>query len=1421
MPQVGAFFLGAYGIGASTAVGATLAWGSGAAFAATTLGSIAVNMLTSVALSALSIAIQGKPKVEVAGLRHDQTLTGGTNPDSFGLGKFATNGSYVAPFMSHGKSGKTPNSKLNYIVELSSLKGHALEGMFINGERVEILEDDPDPEYGKRIGGRFLGYAWVKFYDGTQTAADPMLVAKYPPPHVRPWTSDMVGHGICYAIVTFQYKRDVYQSWPTVRFELSGAPLYDPRKDSSVEGGMGTHRWDNPSTWETTNNATLISYNILRGIPMLDGEIWGGGIAAEDLPLSNWIPAINKADALVDDGDGGLEPQYRAGIEVMIDDEPWSVLEEFLTASNSSLAETGGVWTITSGEPDLPVLSIDDGMLMADSVDDFKPFPSLDSIYNSIEGTYPDPESVWESRDAPPIRNPDWEASDGGRRLTASMAFNAVPYPTQVQRLMSAFIRDHRRMRVHVITLPPLAFPISALDTITWDSQINGYDSKLFIVRSAEREIQTGRVVLVIREWDPEDYDPPSGIVRPESPSTDPMLPVAQAVPLWAAAGWTFKDESGEDRRSGIRASWDPEGAEDARGIRFAIRLGGETTSGSETAIYDAEKGFAEIELLPATFYEIRARFVVDRPTEWSSWISVLTPDVRLGPSDVTDEMASWLYAIKDWVDNGSGSLSGAINQVADDIAAEVATRQEELAMTAQKWREHRDEIRQLASSIVELGSLGHLAREEIRRSLTVQLGEMGADYSERILLLIDQQSVTASKVETLEAVDGDLSARIEQVDVARVEGENSLAALIAQISVGSADAFDTSVIWFWDEDLEGWTGTPSPPVISDGWIRQGVASVIVSPSGLGNNNSTYKQFRARVRKVGSPSWAGRIWWLDVGETTWIAGKRFDIPEPIWDANEATVTMNIPWTGNTDKIRLELSSVVTTDASNYVEIDWAGIGRPAPSASRADLLAERSARISGDSAITSQMSDLSSRITDTEQGLDGQATALQGLETRVEDAEDGLSVEAGRVDVLTSRINDPNTGLGGLASAIEELSTFVEAGELSQSQQASFIRSLSTAIKMLSVEGVESNSLGMLEIKKVREAVATAVQILDSRVDATDDGLNAISQFVTQLDVKIEGKASSGALQTLQTEVNQQGSTITSQGSAITSLNTTLNNPATGLNSKASASALNSLATIVEESGTTIEALSEAVIKLGIMTPEGVAETVMRMAAETTPSGVLARIGLKALVGNSSDDTRVAAMFLEALSGGESRVAVEADRFVVMTGASTRQPVFEVVGGQVYIRSARIKEASIDTLQLAGQAVTLPVRMVADDIVHVTSPTDWVWIGRVSINRTGLATDFKVSFALDGYGSGSVQVGIFRWSSAADGDGVLVSQIDTVTGDRGRQIQVGYNSVDPDLNSGNTTYSLRARLADPARSAGWTAPCRIFRRYFEARQTKR
>ncbi|MDR5655369.1 phage tail protein [Ruixingdingia sedimenti] len=642
MPQAFGFAAGLFGFGMGTAgiaVGTAAAggWYLGAAFGSTVIGGLAAKLLTTVAISALQAAVTKKAS-QGGGLTINTTLRGEQNPETIIFGKTATSGQAICPPYSHGPD----NVFLTHVIELCSEPGATLERMIIGDDYVELGPDADPNGYGCPVlaakyqhKGRPLIY--VRYYDGSQTTADPMLRDKYGSHPDRPWTAEMVGHGLCYAILTFVMAHKAgFTQVPRYRFEMRGAPRYDIRKDSTA-GGSGAHRLNNPATWEQTDNPIVQAWSIFHGIALPGGEIWGGQVAAQDLPPADWMAAMNLCDVPVELGDGGSEPAYRAGLEVALTQEPASALTEILKAATAQVADCGGIWRIRAGAPALPVYSFTDDDVLVSKPQELDPFPALADTYNAVAAQYPEPEELWETKDAPPRHNAEWEAADRFGRRTADLVLPAVPYAMQVQRLMRAWIEAERRFARHIINLPPDATILDPLDTAAWASQRNGYAGKDFEISEVVEDVRTCVVQVSTREVDPEDYDWSPSFALPWVPGpTGSTPPPALAVSGFAVHAVTIKDAGGADRRPAIRLVWDDDIQAD--GIRWEIRLAGASLVVLRGTTQDLEAGeIILVEgLLPATEYEVRASPVIKGPDEWTGWLSVTTLDVRLTAADVS-----------------------------------------------------------------------------------------------------------------------------------------------------------------------------------------------------------------------------------------------------------------------------------------------------------------------------------------------------------------------------------------------------------------------------------------------------------------------------------------------------------------------------------------------------------------------------------------------------------------------------------------------------------------------------------------------------------------------------------------------------------------------------------------------------------------
>ncbi len=758
MAVVAGFIGGMFSFGAGTAFAAGGAafggWVAGAAFSSTILGGLAAKLLTTVAISALTSAMAPDP-AQGGGITISTTLRGEYNPETIILGKYATAGQTIGAPYSHGRSDRF----LTQVIELCSAPGATLERVQIGDEWVE-LGDDPHPDFGRPVIGPPDGLVWVKYYDGTQTAADPYLRARYGNHPDRPWTADMIGAGICYAIMTYSWDREDQTSVPRTRFELGGIPMYDLRKDSSA-GGVGTHRLDNPATWERSENPAVIAWNIMRGVPLPGGEVWGGNITnLDELPWAVWTAAMNRCDAPVARADGGSEPAYRAGIEVALDQPPAAALEEVFKACSATIADLGYGWGIVVGAPALPVYSFTDDDIIVSKQQELDPFPGIEETHNAVTARYPDPDALYETKEAPRRTNADWEASDAFGQRMANLALPAVPHPLQVQRLMEAWIRDERRFRRHVINLPPDAAHVELIDTIDWSSAKNGYVGKDFSVHEILEDPRTGIRQMSIRERDPEDYDWRPGFELPSVPAPPgTTLPVPESVSGFSAQAITIDDAAGGARRPAIALSW----AHDilAAGVRWEIRHAGQAEAVLRGTTQDVDAGGATVVegVLPATAYEVRARLIANRRTVWTGWASVTTQMVRIGWEDLAEDILDDIDRSTEWMDETGPFL-----------------------------RDLRGEIDGLRDSIAEIDWGNFTVHQQVRREAVAEVNRARAQFVEAINVAASETEAVATRVTTLTATVGANTAAITQEQLARANADGALALDVQTVSASAAN---------------------------------------------------------------------------------------------------------------------------------------------------------------------------------------------------------------------------------------------------------------------------------------------------------------------------------------------------------------------------------------------------------------------------------------------------------------------------------------------------------------------------------------------------------------------------------------------------------------------------------------------------------
>lgn len=600
---------------------------------------------------------------------------GGTVPRSFNIGYSATAGSLVYA-NTWGNSGETPNAFFTQVIALSDLPGGTLREVWVNGELCTVGTDVfydhgyPVLEYVKDG----VAHLWVNYYDGTQTTADTLCVTKAASVE-RPYPSSRVGHGVAYVVMTALVNDTLFTGFPSFKFAVSGIPLYDISKDSSV-GGVGSHRWSDRSTWggDGDNLPAVQIYNLLRGVTY--NGVWLYGLqdmTAARLPASNWIAQVAKCRETIAGEGGVLEPTYRSGGQINVDTQTANAVEALLTACQGRISEIGGTYKIHLGAPGSPTFSWTDADMLSTEQQTYKPFFGLADSINGITGSYPYPAEGWNSKVAPPYYRSDLEVRDGNRRLLANPAFDMVPYSAQVQRLMKSALDEAQRARTHVIAMPPQYWVVEPGDVGSWTSLRNGYEDKLFRVDAGTDKANLD-VILHLTEVDPADYDWDHNVDF-TGVSTGPTSfprPEPQGVLGWDAEPYTEKDADGYSRRPGIRLLFDGS-LPGIVGVSYQVRLAEDNSPVTSNNTDQISSGAVIVRnLLPRTDYEVRGQYIPSAPRDmlWSDWIAVTTPDVRLSYDDLDTAIVNAVNEVQAY---GNTELARAMETISAFVAAQDA----------------------------------------------------------------------------------------------------------------------------------------------------------------------------------------------------------------------------------------------------------------------------------------------------------------------------------------------------------------------------------------------------------------------------------------------------------------------------------------------------------------------------------------------------------------------------------------------------------------------------------------------------------------------------------------------------------------------------------------------------------------------------
>ncbi|WP_029620606.1 phage tail protein [Pseudorhizobium marinum] len=646
----------------------------------------------------------------------------------------------------------TSNKELQQVFALSDFPCDGLSRVWAGGNELPLTLES-DVGYAQVFLVPSGDYAGVRFtfYRGTQTSADSALVTNANPS--SRWSADHIGDGMCYVLATLTYDQERLNSFPEFFFEIRGARLYDPRKDTTA-GGSGSHRWGDYSTYEFSENPVVMDYNYRRGFSWNGDMFCGMGMATEDLPIANYATAANICDEV----EGG-EARYRCSVLLDCDVDHGDNIDALMQACGGMVIDSvDGSWPlIGTAQPIVATFTDDD--LITDEPVRYQRRRSMADLVNSVGGTYPEPSNMWSPAGYDTQTNASQVALD---RRTRDLAINfaTVPSKRQANQLASIYYNENRYEATADIVLRPYFQDIKVGDWVQWNSA--RYGDRVYIVQSRSISALTSdgprNVSLSLQERDGAIYAG-AGVVPPVIgvPNGEPVY--LNELPDWTVAPVL---STGPDGRTypAFRMSWSPFDDVSVTGIEFRWWPKTEPTNiFYKSSPPDVTLSFIQEGIVSERIYVFQHRLTAPgRVTGWSAEVEETS------------------------LDGGNGDLEvylANLNQEVKDVFAQIF----------QTLGDTRPLLEQLLTNF----QLDAVSTEVSRRRLEASFDRSTAYFEEQIAVAANElEAVAAQITEVYAAIDeGFAQGRIEFRAAANQAGVDARFAVALRGSTG--DAFKES----------------------------------------------------------------------------------------------------------------------------------------------------------------------------------------------------------------------------------------------------------------------------------------------------------------------------------------------------------------------------------------------------------------------------------------------------------------------------------------------------------------------------------------------------------------------------------------------------------------------------------------------------
>jgi hypothetical protein len=360
------------------------------------------------------------------------------------------------------------------------------------------------------------------------------------------WTTTDIGTGVCYAILTFRYDPIVLSAGiPNASFVVRGRKVFDPRTGSSAYSANPAlcladylrHKWGVKAELSAVSSAELIASANICDEQVQENYYQGSNISVR-------TQARYVCAGVCNAGEDGVPMDY---------------VRMFLASMAGTMSAVGGVYRIRAGAYYTPEISLNESSFAEGQIT-VSARADRQALFNTVRGTFIDPDNKFASHDFPPYRSQTYIDQDGGLELTKNFQLDFVDNAARCQRIAKLMLFRSRQATTITATFNMQAYRLVPGDSCTLTVGEFGWSSKVFKVLTRKFSMN-GTVTLTLQEDAAEVYAWNYNEALLPDPAPNTNLPSIRTVPV--LAGLALSSGASIYRRlsdgtvvAGVRVTW-------------------------------------------------------------------------------------------------------------------------------------------------------------------------------------------------------------------------------------------------------------------------------------------------------------------------------------------------------------------------------------------------------------------------------------------------------------------------------------------------------------------------------------------------------------------------------------------------------------------------------------------------------------------------------------------------------------------------------------------------------------------------------------------------------------------------------------------------------------------------------------------------